>query len=517
LFYMNSMSDQLPAAQPTYSQPAVQQQQQRSTLSPVEAPAAAAAAAPQPSTSSHSTHSTAYGAASAQHVQQSEQQQAPAAVAPARRGTGDDIGEDALAAYSFLDQPPSPVVRQRSLQGGSSSPSGAGIAAPAVAAPVIAAPAARTPAGNFPSTFGKNNNKAAERKTAAQLQALAHQEAMNKPGRAGGKKKTMAKGPRSHAWGEESSEDDDEEEEEDEEDEVPLPRSRQPSTGMVPSPRNGTPVASGPPSTYNSNDSAQQQQLLAEQHQYYLEQQQQRAAASAYGTPGSLDPAQYGGDSRSRSISPGAAQTRASRPGGPSGLLAQQQRMSVFNSHLSHNDGGASPQNSGSASGDVPAPGRNTFVQLAAEEQPGAMTTVFQPHGLLQAGAQDKAERSAKNQEMDARMSGNHMVNVPNKPPPPQAGLLGAITAHERDRKAAGGYGATLTERERERVAAERRQREEDNMRQQQQQMMMAGGGQWGGMPSMPSFNPMMWQQVSFACFLHYVLRPWLTPLACAL
>lgn len=92
------------------------------------------------------------------------------------------------------------------------------------------------------------------------------------------------------------------------------------------------------------------------------------------------------------------------------------------------------------------------FVQLDTGNT--QMTKAFTPHGLLQAGLQDKEDRSAKRQEENAKESGSSLVNVPNKPPPPQAGLLGAITAHERDRKAPGGIGAALTERERDRRLA---------------------------------------------------------------
>ncbi len=87
-------------------------------------------------------------------------------------------------------------------------------------------------------------------------------------------------------------------------------------------------------------------------------------------------------------------------------------------------------------------------------EPPSHMTKAFTPHGLLQAGLQDKEDRSARKQEEVAREAGASLVNVPNKPPPPQAGLLGAISGYERDRKAAGGIGAALTERERDRRLA---------------------------------------------------------------
>ena len=90
------------------------------------------------------------------------------------------------------------------------------------------------------------------------------------------------------------------------------------------------------------------------------------------------------------------------------------------------------------------------------------MTKAFAPHGLLSAGLQDKQDRSAKRQEELARETGASLINVPNKPPPPQTGLLGAVTAHERERKREGGLGATLTERERERRLAEERQRKLD-------------------------------------------------------
>lgn len=94
------------------------------------------------------------------------------------------------------------------------------------------------------------------------------------------------------------------------------------------------------------------------------------------------------------------------------------------------------------------------FIQLEPEN--AQMTKAFTPHGLLQAGLQDREDRSAKRQEENAKETGSSLVNVPNKPPPPQAGLLGAITAHERDRKAPGGIGAALTERERDRRLAVR-------------------------------------------------------------
>ena len=145
----------------------------------------------------------------------------------------------------------------------------------------------------------------------------------------------------------------------------------------------------------------------------------------------------------------------------------------------------------GRATGAVPENpnARDTFVQLDSPAQ--AMTKAFTPHGLLSAGLQDKEDRSAKRQEELAREAGASLVNVPSKPPPPQTGLLGAITAHERDRKREGGVGATLTEREREKRLAEDRQRKLDELQRQQLEQMQQGGSMYG-QQQYPGFNPMM-------------------------
>jgi CCR4-NOT transcriptional complex subunit CAF120 len=121
------------------------------------------------------------------------------------------------------------------------------------------------------------------------------------------------------------------------------------------------------------------------------------------------------------------------------------------------------------------------------------MTKAFTPQGLLSAGIQDKEDRSAKKQEEIARESGASLINVPNKPPPPQTGLLGAITAHERERKREGGVGAALTEREREKRMAEERQRKLDEFQRQQLEMVQSGaGGSMYQQPQFTGYNPMM-------------------------
>jgi CCR4-NOT transcriptional complex subunit CAF120 len=120
------------------------------------------------------------------------------------------------------------------------------------------------------------------------------------------------------------------------------------------------------------------------------------------------------------------------------------------------------------------------------------MTKAFAPHGLLSAGLQDKEGRSAKKQEEFAKETGASLVNVPNKPPPPQTGLLGAVSAHERERKREGGIGAALTERERDRRLAEERQRKLDEFQRQQLEMAQTGSMYGGPGSQFAAFNPML-------------------------
>jgi CCR4-NOT transcriptional complex subunit CAF120 len=113
-----------------------------------------------------------------------------------------------------------------------------------------------------------------------------------------------------------------------------------------------------------------------------------------------------------------------------------QNRQSVWNANFAADHGMHEPKS-------------GKFVEM--EDPATQLTKPFAPHGLLQAGLQDREDRSAKRQEELARETGTSLINVPSKPPPPQTGLLGAVAAHERERKNAGGIGATLTDRERER------------------------------------------------------------------
>lgn len=67
------------------------------------------------------------------------------------------------------------------------------------------------------------------------------------------------------------------------------------------------------------------------------------------------------------------------------------------------------------------APPRTTFVKLDDPRASRAHPT----QGLLAAASQERLVRNARQQE--AREAGQALVQVPHKPPPPQAGLMGAI------------------------------------------------------------------------------------------
>lgn len=74
---------------------------------------------------------------------------------------------------------------------------------------------------------------------------------------------------------------------------------------------------------------------------------------------------------------------------------------------------------------------RSTFVRLEPHEVPGVTYT---PSGLVATASQEKLERSARIRELEAREAGDHLVDLPNKMPPPQAGLMGSIRPGERAR-----------------------------------------------------------------------------------
>ncbi|KAF7424192.1 hypothetical protein PC9H_009495 [Pleurotus ostreatus] len=387
--------------------------------------------------------------------------------------TSEDMDGDALAALSYLtvndeDVPPPMPPTQTVEPLRTKSPRSHSSPSPP--------PASNEGSAPFKSSFAPSK-QAAERKAKAQAQQAAHQAAVHKPGRSNGKRKSRV--PERAVWNESSDEEEEEDEEEDDDadsDAVPSPpldrRSRQSSPNAGPrmnKPNTGPDVQAQPQPTYPNL----------------------RPPRTLPQIPGGRS------DSEDYNAPP---PRRVPADQGPYYDDGQQYRPQSNYPQL-----GAARQ---SVWSQVLDPGRNlgeqntnkqdTFIQLEPPSQ--TMTKAFTPQGLLSAGMQDKQDRSAKRQEELARESGASLINVPNKPPPPQTGLLGAITAHERERKREGGVGAALTEREREKRVAEERQRRFDEQQRQQIDQMQQGGAMYGGQfgynpmmnPMMMGMNPMM-------------------------
>ena len=419
----------------------------------------------------------------------------------------DDPDADALAALTFLEQrdndnelnAPAPAPKPSTSSPAVLPPSLSREGPPSIVEPEPPSPESES-ASVYKSSFAPSKN-AMQRKARSEAQQAAHDAATHRPGRgtAKAKKRPNTVG----AWGDSSEEE--EEEEEDEDEDVD---------------------SDGQPVVLRDDRSVSN----------YAASLNQRSRLS---TPRGPSPLPSGGDAplpqppprpprnlppvpvlRGQCVSPtlpifvcfGSDHVRTVHDGDSFGPRHSDQydagRRSYHEDGVSH--GGAAPQgpipthapapipprhmwsqvlDPGHNSGAVPESNpRGTFVQLDPPEQ--TMTKAFTPHGLLSAGLQDKEDRSAKRQEELARETGASLINVPNKPPPPQTGLLGAITAHERDRKREGGVGAALTEREREKRLAEDRQRKLDELQRQQLEQMQQGGSLYG--QQLAGYNPMM-------------------------
>ncbi|TFK70340.1 hypothetical protein BDN72DRAFT_877898 [Pluteus cervinus] len=326
----------------------------------------------------------------------------------------------------------------------------------------------------YKSSFAPSK-QAAERKAKAQAQQAAHHAAVHKPGRTGGRRKNKAAGG---AW--ESSDEEEEEEDDEDDDEAdsdtPAPAVRPP--GHLPTP---PPNASAGSSRFASPN------LQAVDGPGYSHPRPPRTLPQPPGARphGEFEdhrrPSEQDGPRRTYYDEGPQFRTQAEVP------QPGAARQNVWSQALE--SGGRSSGHLPGESQSMSSGGRDTFVQLESSE---AMTKAFTPHGLLSAGIQDKQDRSAKRQEELARETGASLINVPNKPPPPQTGLLGAITAHERDRKREGGVGAALTEREREKRLAEERQRRFDDHQRQQLDQMQQTGSMYGAPFGYPMMNPMM-------------------------
>ncbi|KAK0469710.1 uncharacterized protein EV420DRAFT_1661127, partial [Desarmillaria tabescens] len=375
-------------------------------------------------------------------------------------GPVDEGNLDALAALSYLDddQPPPPSHTTKGHVEPLRTRHGEQLL------PTPPQPATGEPAAPYKSSFAPSKS-AAERKAKVQAQQAAQQAAAHRPGRANGRKK-----PRGNdAWVESSEEDEEEEEEEEEEEDVDS--DKEPATRPPSAPASTSTHTAKPQSDYGPDQSQ------------YTHLRPPRTLPQIPGSrPKSAEPEEF---PQRRNDSEQQHSEAARR--------TQYDEGTQIRSQADYPQLGAARQSMWSQVLDPGRPAvlsqeRDTFVQLESPSQ--TMTKAFTPQGLLSAGLQDKQDRSAKRQEELARENGASLINVPNKPPPPQTGLLGAITAHERERKREGGVGAALTEREREKRMVEERQRKFDEQQRQQMEMGSMYGGQFNGFN--PMMNPMM-------------------------
>lgn len=410
----------------------------------------------------------------------------PPAVARAREAL-EDPNADALAALTFLEQGEGTDVAS---QPNPSSPP-AGSSSPPIPQ-VVEPPSSSSKSREYRSSFAPSR-QAAERKAKAQAQQAAQQAAVSRPGRVNGtgRPRTASHG----AWAESSEEEEEEEEEdEDADSDAEPPQRSMPSSGQQSAAGSIAPSNSGSvanPSNGGMSPARSTGDLSASAYPPARRLPRELPQLPEQGYQGN---AEYLSPQPRRLMSDSYSAQQIPPPGGPRNIPSPGSNLRPHSEFPNH---AAARQTiwshvleSNKGQGASPPPGaRDTFVQIEPPSQ--AMTKAFTPHGLLSAGLQDKQDRSAKRQEELARETGASLINVPNKPPPPQTGLLGAVTAHERERKREGGIGAALTERERERRSAEDRQRKLDDYQRQQLDQMQQAGSMYGGM-GMPGFNPMM-------------------------
>ncbi|EKM58341.1 uncharacterized protein PHACADRAFT_90445 [Phanerochaete carnosa HHB-10118-sp] len=403
---------------------------------------------------------------------------------------------DMLAALSFLEREEAPMQPQPKL---TQSPPPI---SPVPPAQHLAEPRATSPTPSIRSSFVPSR-KAEERKAKSQAQQAAHDAAVHQPGRANGRRQKKARD--AGAWGE-SSEEEEEEEDEEDEDADSDSDNRPPARGGRMGQRGfGSPHRSMQPAEHGVSPGAHPQEGSPSQPRRPRDLPQVPGQGQGYPPMGpGLSP--MGKCSSEDHLAPQPRRfvsdqfsEGARRSFYPDTQRHQPSPQPQFRPQTEYIQPGAARQNMWSQvlerdpAAANPEPSRDTFIQM--ENPSHTMTKAFAPHGLLSAGLQDKQDRSAKRQEELARETGASLINVPNKPPPPQTGLLGAVTAHERERKREGGLGATLTERERERRLAEERQRKLDEFQRMQLDQMQQGGSIYGGMgvpQQFTGYNPMM-------------------------
>ncbi|KAF8339564.1 uncharacterized protein EI90DRAFT_2253521 [Cantharellus anzutake] len=410
-----------------------------------------------------------------------------------------DLGADAFAALTFVEKEDTRSEAPLAKDARSEQPGpGDGPHASHIRLVANFGQSDATESSPYPSSFAASK-QAAERKAKAQASIAASQAAAHKPGRSSLPSKG-GKAPTKGAW--ESSEEEEEDEEEDDDDGSDAEPARGPTDAPGPAIRSQphtlyAPQAQQPNhitgaggmhefgvrvSSYGDDQPrsrARNLPSIPRTGSATNDQQNSTLRPRNSPHPDESRPRTYHEDEH-RSVPP---RLRADTPVRPSSTERHPPRNNFWSSVLDTDKAGNA--------GPPVSSNRDTFVTLEPSE---TMTKAFAPQGLLQVGLQDKQDRSAKRIEEIAREHGDSYVHVPNKPPPPQSGLLGAITAHERERKREGGVGAALTERERERRLAEERQRKIDELQRQQLEYAQQQGmspevlGQFGN----PMMNPMM-------------------------
>ena len=395
---------------------------------------------------------------------------------------------DALAALTFAEAPESP--QEPKAKSSLAPPQ------PTASSPVSAS-TSESESGRQQyqtrSSFAPNV-KAVERKTHNEAQQAAIQEGMSKPGRRKGK--AVAKG---RAWGSSDDEDDEDEPDEDSGDEKPTSRVANQQLGSSsilspqpqPHPTHPThPTSMSELSHVAGNTSTVSSRRLpaiptpagpsrkspAPHSRSPDRGQESYRLPGEYSRPSSSDPH---GQQRRQMDHTDEFGRRGPAESGSRGTLDRQAQTlpnrPMWSTMLDPQGEMASKSNT-----------RDTFVRIEPNE---TMTMAFTPQGLLQAGMQDKQSRSAKQREAHARETGGSLVNVPNPPPPPQMGLVGAITALQRDRDREGGFGAVLTEKERDRRLAEERERKYDELQRARLDKAISLSG---NNMEMQAYNPMM-------------------------
>jgi len=356
---------------------------------------------------------------------------------PSRRDESEDHNADALAALSFLDAtspssispvktralPPQPrAVSQASRE--DLPPIQTSFSPPPEPSQVAAQDQQQKA---FPSSFGPGKG-AAERRAKAEASEKQRDDALTKPGKGkavAGRGKSAKKG---NNWAQSSEEDEDDDDEGSVDSGPRRPTSSYPQQSQAPSQSDlssrggvglGRPLPQNPgqqqQASRNFTDSGDRRpesnyDQQHQQSQYDRGRQQDlqppRPAfangGSSFRSPSGYDQ-NYGGNGNGQRASSYSGYESdhqlhqpVPRPGAINGGGPSKSRSSVWTNHLeTTNPHGGRAEETNSA-----------FVEVEAKE---GLTKAFNPNGLLQAGLEDRNDRSAKRQEELARETGGSL------------------------------------------------------------------------------------------------------------